>query len=124
MPGRPAKAGVILVCCAALTAAPRRIVEFSVPEDSGIARRDALVMYHAALDAQVSRLADHPAMWKPLLEIIRSPTIRQDAPGAIPMDAGSLWSQYSTQIINSYDAKSMVAYTPVLSARLAATGRH
>jgi hypothetical protein len=82
------------------------------------------IFYHGALDAQVSRLAHDPQMLQPLVKIIRSQIVRQDSTGAFPMDVGTLWSQYPTQIISSYDAKSVVQDLPVLSARLAATSQH
>lgn len=82
------------------------------------------IFYHASLDARVSRLAHDPTMLQPLLKIVRSQVIRQDSSGAFPMDVGSLWSQYPTQIISSYDAESVAACFPVLAARLAATGQN
>ncbi len=71
----------------------------------------------------MSRLANDPSMLQPLLKIMRSQVVRQDATGAFPMDVGSLWSQYPTRIISSYDAKSVVEYLPVLASRLEATGQ-
>lgn len=82
------------------------------------------IFYHACLDAQVSRLANDPSMLKSLVVMIRSQVVRQNAEGAFPIEAGSLWSQYPTQILSSYDAESVVACLPVLSARLAATDRN
>ena len=75
--------------------------------------------YHAWLDTEISRLANDPSMIKPLAEAVRRQLIRQDANGAFPMDIGSLWSQYPTQVISYYDPKAVVAYLPVLGARLA-----
>jgi hypothetical protein len=75
--------------------------------------------YHAWLDTEVSTLAGDPSMIKPLADAVRRQLVRQDPNGAFPMDIGTLWSQYPTQVISYYDPKAVVAYLPVLGARLA-----
>jgi hypothetical protein len=75
--------------------------------------------YHAWLDTEVSRMANDASLLKPLADAVRRQLVRQDASGAFPMDVGALWSQYPTQVISYYDAKAVVAYLPVLGARLA-----
>jgi hypothetical protein len=80
--------------------------------------------YHAWLDAELTRLSGDTSGLKPLRDIIVKELARQNADGAFPMNVGSLWSQYPTQVISYYDPKSIVAYLPVLSARMAAAGVH
>lgn len=79
------------------------------------------VFYHAWLDVEVSQMANNPALIAPLAKIVREQLARQNANGVFPMDTGTLWSQYPTQVISYYDPKAVVAYLPVLGARLAAT---
>jgi len=78
------------------------------------------VFYHAWLGSEVSRLAGDDSLLKPLLEKVREQMARQALDGSFPMEMGSLWSQYPHTVISYYDPKSVVAYIPVLSARLAA----
>ncbi len=79
------------------------------------------VFYHAWLDVEVSRMSNNPALIAPLAKIVREQLARQNANGVFPMDLGTLWSQYPTQVISYYDPKAVVAYLPVLGARLAAS---
>lgn len=81
------------------------------------------VFYHAWLGAEVSRLAKDPTLLKPLLAKVREQMARQALDGSFPMEMGSLWSQYPHAVVSYYDPKSVVAYIPVLEARLAALER-
>ncbi len=81
------------------------------------------VFYHAWLGAEVSRLAGDPTLLKPLLGKVREQMARQALDGSFPMEMGSLWSQYPHTVVSYYDPKSVVAYIPVLEARLAALER-
>lgn len=78
------------------------------------------VFYHAALGAEASRLANDPTLIRPLLKIVEEQLARQTADGLFPMELGALWSQYPTRVISYYDPKAVVAYIPVLAARLRA----
>jgi hypothetical protein len=142
----------------ALSAAPHPVVNISVQEDGGIARKDILVEQGVpvppmtlgdvarlalldenggALPAEIevdgtdpkSRVRWIRAGISVTLQPWQKRTFTLDAgtppvPAPNPMNVGSLWSQYPTQIISSYDAKSVVQDLPVLSARLAATRQH
>lgn len=82
------------------------------------------VFYHAWLGSELSRLANDNTLLKPLLAKVREQMARQAQDGSFPMSMGSLWSQYPNTVVSYYDPKSVVAYVPVLAARLAALAGH
>ena len=76
------------------------------------------VFYHAWLETELSRLTGDSSLLPQLTAVVRREVAKQDQDGTFPMQLGSLWSQYPTRVISYYDAKSVVAYLPVLGSRL------
>ena len=76
------------------------------------------VFYHAWLGVELARLSGDSSLLPRLAGVVRREVARQEPDGTFPMELGSLWSQYPTRVISYYDAKSVVAYLPVLGSRL------
>lgn len=78
------------------------------------------VFYHAWLSTAVSRFSpDGPQLVAKLLEVVQREVARQREDGQFPIDHG-FESGLKTRWTSYYDLKALVAYVPVLSARLAA----
>jgi hypothetical protein len=77
------------------------------------------VFYHAWLGCELAQLTGDTKMLERLVPIVRREAARQQPDGTFPMELGALWSQYPSRVISYYDPKSVVAYLPVLGARLA-----
>jgi hypothetical protein len=78
------------------------------------------VFYHAWLGSELARLTGDTEILMRLVRVVRREAARQEPDGTFPMELGALWSQYPSRVISYYDPKSVVAYLPVLGARLAA----
>ncbi|MGC8793765.1 MAG: hypothetical protein ACP5U2_10285, partial [Bryobacteraceae bacterium] len=80
------------------------------------------VFYHAWITAAVTRFAPQGGqMLEELYRIVRSDAACQREDGSFLLDHGTE-SGLATQWTSFYDAKSLVAYLPVLAARRAALG--
>jgi hypothetical protein len=79
--------------------------------------------YHSWISTRVAKFApDGDAMTRTLLRVVRREMNRQRLDGQFNVEHGmesglpTIWTSY-------YEAKSLVAYVPVLAAHLAATKR-
>ena len=80
------------------------------------------VFFHAWITAYVTRFAPGGRMMlEELYDVVRQDVACQRQDGMFVIDHG-LESGKPTRWTSFYDAKSLVAYLPVLTARMAATG--
>ncbi|MEO7650214.1 MAG: hypothetical protein ABIZ80_07080 [Bryobacteraceae bacterium] len=77
------------------------------------------VFYHSWLGTELARVTGDASLLPGLGAVVRRELAKQEPDGTFPMQLGTLWSQYPTRVISYYDAKSVVAYLPVLGSRLA-----